>query len=405
MHYFKKVLKIKDIFDVHHNIGVCYENMRDYESAETTFFNCYQTYKSYNYKLLYSLANVYYINKQYSKSIEFYKKITDYEKKIKIKYFSSFNYLAQKKFKIGFELYENRTYFNDVNPQTNLCDRLDIPSINFWNGKDKCKKLLIVAEQGLGDNIQYYRFIVELSELYPNMIIHFFCKKEIAHLFKKYNNIEIVDNLILHLINVYNYDYKIYIMSLPYILKLTKIQPNKINYINKDENKYAYWKEKLSSFKRKKVGIVYNGLLSSFIEKNIPLIDFKVLCDLDIDLICIHRKNDIQEEFSKLPSSMIDKIHYFDIDNDKPFVDTIHILQNIDLLITIDTFIVHLAGIMNVKTWLLLGRYSEWRWANDDSTTYWYNSVELIRMREKKELRFILETLTSKLKTFCITNN
>jgi tetratricopeptide (TPR) repeat protein len=197
IHYFKKVLKIKDIFDVQHNIGVCYENMRDYESAETTFFNCYQSYKSYqsyNYKILYSLANVYYINKQYSKAIEFYKKITDYEKNFKIKYFSSFSYLAQKNFKLGFELYENRTYFNDVNPQTKLYDRLEIPGINLWNGRDKCNKLLIVAEQGLGDNIQYYRFIVELSELYPDMIIHFFCKKEISHLFKKYNNIEIYEH-------------------------------------------------------------------------------------------------------------------------------------------------------------------------------------------------------------------
>ena len=84
------------------------------------------------------------------------------------------------------------------------------------------------------------------------------------------------------------------------------------------------------------------------------------------------------------------------LDNDKPFEDTIHLLQNLDLLITIDTFIVHLAGILNVKTWLLLGA-SEWRWSDDASKTYWYNSVELIRTKENEELKDLIKTVKTKL--------
>jgi ADP-heptose:LPS heptosyltransferase len=53
-------------------------------------------------------------------------------------------------------------------------------------GIDKCNSLIIVAEQGLGDNIQYYRFIIELAEKYPEMNIHYFCKKELSHIFKTY---------------------------------------------------------------------------------------------------------------------------------------------------------------------------------------------------------------------------
>jgi hypothetical protein len=52
---------------------------------------------------------------------------------------------------------------------------------------------------------------------------------------------------------------------------------------------------------------------------------------------------------------------------------------------------------MNVKTWLLLGYYSEWRWSNEETTTYWYNSVELVRMREKQEFKNILKTVKNKL--------
>jgi len=146
--------------------------------------------------------------------------------------------------------------------------------------------------------------------------------------------------------------------------------------------------------KRYKVGFVYNGLLSSFIDKNIPLAEFEKLCDLNIDLICIHRKSEVEKDFSKI--SFLDKIIHYDIDNDKPFEDTIHLLQNLDLLITIDTFIVHLAGILNVKTWLLLGA-SEWRWSDDASKTYWYNSVELIRTKENEELKDLIKTVKTKL--------
>jgi ADP-heptose:LPS heptosyltransferase len=97
-----------------------------------------------------------------------------------------------------------------------------------------------------------------------------------------------------------------------------------------------------------------------------------------------------------------DKIHSFDIDVDTPFEDTIHILKNIDLLITIDTYIVHLAGILNVKTWLLLG-YSEWRWSNNETKTYWYNSVELIRRKpEENELKDMIPRVKSKLEDIIV---
>ena len=86
-----------------------------------------------------------------------------------------------------------------------------------------------------------------------------------------------------------------------------------------------------------------------------------------------------------------------------PFEDTICLLQNIDLLITIDTYIVHLAGIMNIKTWLLLGT-SEWRWSDNPTSTYWYNSVELIRTTGEQKLPDLLSNVKEKLKLL-VNNN
>jgi len=384
-HYFKKVIQIKELSDVYANMALCCVNLKMYKEGEEYLLRSYQIDKSH-YQTTTTLGEIYYHTKKYKKSIEYYKQnlIPDNYTQL---YNLSFAYLSDKQFKLGFELYDNRLKFNRINKMTNIKERLEIP-LEYWDGKTTCNRLLIVSEQGLGDNIQYYRFIIELSEKYPEMKITYFCKQEISHLFHTYKNVEIIDSL-----TFYIYDYKIFLMSLPHILQLSTIVPNHINYIRTNPEKRIYWKEKLDDISpRLKVGFVYNGLLTSYIEKHIPLKEFESLCDLDIDLVCIHRKSDLEKDV------MIDseRFHHFDIDTEAPFEDTIHILQNIDLLITIDTFIVHLAGILNVKTWLLLG-ISEWRWSDGADKSYWYNSVDFIRTKQNQRLTDIMPTVKEKL--------
>jgi ADP-heptose:LPS heptosyltransferase/Tfp pilus assembly protein PilF len=384
--YFFKVLKIKELPDIYNNAGNCFINLKQYKLGEMNFLKSYNIDGNDGAKR--ALGNIYYYIKQYDKSLEFLKKITN--KQDSDLYNMSFTYLSKREFKKGFELYETRLKSNNINKQTGLKERVDIPQIADWNGVDKCDKLLVLYEQGIGDNIQFFRFIIELSNKYPTMKIFYFCKNTLAHIFKKYENIEIIDNVVF-----FNYDYKIFIMSLPRILKLDRIKQNQEQYIKISDDKLLYWKERLQHLKRYKVGFVYNGLLSTFIEKYIPLSEFEKLCELDIDLICIHKKSEIQEELLKI--NFKGNIHFFDIDTEVPFEDTIHILKNIDLLISIDTYIVHLAGVLNVPTWLLLG-YSEWRWSNEDKTTYWYDSVELIRRSDKdKEFKDLIYRVKDKL--------
>jgi tetratricopeptide (TPR) repeat protein/predicted O-methyltransferase YrrM len=388
--YFKKVLLIKELTDVYCNIATCYIALKNYKQAEVFLLKSYNLDKN-DVKTNDSLGHLYYYIKKYDKSIDHYNKTNNSDKNHDHKYNLSFSYLSKKDFKTGFTLYENRLKDNKINKQTKLKERVDIPGLKYWNGTDICNRLLVVYEQGIGDNILYYRFIIELSEKYPSMKIDYFCRHEVSNLFKTYKNIQIVEN-----INLPDYDYTVFIMSLPKILNLSTIEPNKINYIKTKNDKLLYWNKKTSSLKKFKVGFVYNGLLSSFIDKYIPLQEFEKLCDLDINLICIHRKSEVEKDLKNI--KFRDKITHYDIDNGDPFEDTIHLLQNIDLLITVDTYIAHLAGVLNVKTWLLLGT-SEWRWSDDKNKTYWYNSVELVRTKENEELKDLIKTVKNKLLT------
>jgi ADP-heptose:LPS heptosyltransferase len=362
---FEKILPLLNhpIPDLLNNIGFCYGKIKDYDSAMKYYIQSNTINPNINnYKIL---GDINFYIKKYDLSIKYYNKAGDSHI---VLYNKCFPYLAQKQFKIGFELYEYRL-FNNYCEQTKKNNRVDIPNIDYWDGKKQCNRLLVVYEQGIGDNIMFFRFVIELSIKYPNMMIDYFCKDTVRHLLNTYNNINIIDNVILAL-----YDYKLYIMSLPKILEITNIIPNSINYIKVNKEKLEYWNQKLSTINKFKVGIVNNGLLSSFIDKNIPFEYFKKLSELNVELISLDKDNS-----------------QFEIDSDKPFEDTICILKNIDLLITVDTSIVHLAGVMNINTWLLLGYGSDWRWFNDNmSVCPWYNSVQIIRMKENKPFYNIL---------------
>ena len=183
-------------------------------------------------------------------------------------------------------------------------------------------------------------------------------------------------------------------MSLPYILKIKSIpRINNYNFLKIDERKQIYWKNKLKSDKLK-VGFTYKGLLSSFIEKNIPLKYFEDISKLNIDFIVLHKKDEIKDDIKDI--DFFNNIIEYDIDKELPFEDTIPIIQNLDLVITIDSAIVHLAGSLNINTILMLGYGSDWRWFYNEEEL-WYNSVELVRMKENKELFHILPIVKNKI--------
>ena len=382
--YFKKILIIKnDIPDVYNNIYLCHFKLKQYKLAEINLLISLKI--TYDEKTIETLGFLYGCLKEYDKAIFYFNKLLT-DNNHSIKYSLSYIYLAKKNFKYGYELYESRLKNNNISPITGEKERVDIPFIPYWDGIKDCDSLLVVYEQGIGDNIQYFRFIIQLSHLYPNMKITYFCKNIVSHIFKEYSNIKVVKDIE----NIFAYNYKAYIMSLPYLLGVEMIQPVTENYINIDEEKVVYWSEQLKIRNPKNklnVGFFYKGLLNVHIEKNLPLESFKLLSELNINLICLHKTADIVEDLKTI--SFKDNIITFDIDKDKSFVDTIAIFKNIDILITVDTSIAHLAGVLNVKTLLLLGYISEWRWFNNNDKI-WYDSVELLRMTENSELKNIL---------------
>jgi tetratricopeptide (TPR) repeat protein len=388
----KKVLRIKnDIPDVYNNLSSCYVNLRQYKKAETALMISLKL--KVNNGTHFALGNLYFYMKQYDKSIFHYKEITILKTNTSYLYNLGFSYLAKKRFLKGFSLYENRLHDNSIDSFTNQIKRVEIPWIPFWDGKQPYSHLLVIYEQGIGDNLQYYRFILELSQKYPDRKITYFCKNTVAHLFQKCLNVDVVLN-----IHENYFDYKVFIMSLPYCLQIKEISPCIDNYIQTNFQKDIFWKNYFSthySNRPFKIGFVNNGLLNSFIEKNISLEEWGFLGDFDqVSFICLGK--DISKEEKK---GCAKNISFLEIDNDLPFQDTASILPLLDVFITVDTAIAHLAGVMKIKTWLLLGYGSDWRWfSNTEYTSIWYSSAfELIRMQENKDMKELLPIVKQRL--------
>lgn len=85
------------------------------------------------------------------------------------------------------------------------------------------------------------------------------------------------------------------------------------------------------------------------------------------------------------------------------FADTLAILETLDLLITVDTAVAHLAGAANLPVWVLLPAYSELRWLTGRTDSPWYPSMRLFRQRELNEWKPVIEEVREALTNWCST--
>jgi ADP-heptose:LPS heptosyltransferase len=82
------------------------------------------------------------------------------------------------------------------------------------------------------------------------------------------------------------------------------------------------------------------------------------------------------------------------------FLDCAHFINHLDLVITVDTSVAHLAGAIGKKTWLLIAHANDWRWGNEAEHTFWYPSMRIFRQLEKGNWDSVFENVNSEIKKF-----
>ena len=289
----------------------------------------------------------------------------------------------------GLELYEWRLKMKEFESK--------IPRKNLiWDGSKslKRKKFLVYEEQGLGDIIQFCRYLPLLKQ--KGAQVTFKVKQKMHAL------LHTIDGDIV-LVDSYPDDNKIDfeapLMSLPFLFN-TNLDtiPSRIPYLFADHDKAASWGKRLTKATFK-VGICWQGSKNKIdFGRSFPLSLFIGISQLpNVELISLH-KGEGEKQIKDINFEMTTLGDDFDAGEDA-FIDTAAVMANCDLIITSDTAIAHLAGALGCPTWLALKKIPEWYWMLDRNDSPLYPNMTLYRQKQRGNWKYVFDTMQRDLRS------
>jgi len=252
-----------------------------------------------------------------------------------------------------------------------------IPDTNIkkWTGQDlKGKHLLVIAEQGVGDTIQFLRFMPALKK--QGAAITLQCARSLIRLFNNYSFVDqAIDNIDHDTVDA---DYYIPMMSLPCILQINlENLPDSIPYLMTEISSLRKWKKRLEKIPGYKTAIVWAGNPGHENDANRSccLQDFSDILQMDDIHFYSLQKGAALQQIDELPIGIIEDLN----DGLDDYADTAAAISCMDLVITVDTSVAHLAGALGKQVFLLLPFSPDWRWLLEREDSPWYPGMKLFR--------------------------
>ncbi len=246
-----------------------------------------------------------------------------------------------------------------------------------WRGEDYCGKTLLVHyEQGLGDSIQFLRYLPMAKALGGRLIL------EIQKPLRTLMGTQAVADRIIEADPdkppQAQYDLHASLMDLPAVFA-TEIDavPAAVPYLTADPVKSEYWRNRLLG-PRFKVGIAWSGA-TSYDRNDLRSTSFELfqsLCKLPKIAVYSLQKGPRADEIRQLPANLPLEDLAGDLHD---FSDTAAVIRNLDLVISVDTSVLHLAGALGAEAWGLICTAPAWQWLLDRTDSPWYPTVKLYR--------------------------
>jgi tetratricopeptide (TPR) repeat protein len=290
-------------------------------------------------------------------------------------------------FEQGWEGYESRWLAGK-----SLKDALGV-KFPDWSGKVvQGERLLTMNDHGLGDTIQFSRYAPLAAR--AGAQVTFLCPGKLHRLFAAYEGVRVVEQVD----DAEAFDAQIAVSSLPraFGARLDTI-PAAIPYLKPEEALRSKWAARIGA-RGFKIGISWQGNPNpeADIGRSIPLAAFAPLAALpNVRLISL-QKGAGAEQLAKLPQGMIVETLGDDFDaGPDAFVDTAAAMAHLDLIVTCDTSIAHLAGALGLPVWVALKKVAEWRWLRDRADSPWYPTMRLFRQRERGDWQEVLARIAA----------
>ena len=260
---------------------------------------------------------------------------------------------------------------------TGQLQRPDIPRPR-WDGRPLAgRRILVHGEQGIGDSLQFVRFLPRLAEQGAHVV--FACKESLRPLFERTPGIDEwfpIDRPAPPDFDVYTP-----IGSLPGLLGIDETtMAAEIPYVFPDPMRVDAWRSRVTGLPGLRVGVAWQGsptFLGDHL-RSIPLRHFAPLAIDGVTLVSLQKgfgEEQVAEVAATVPLTVLDGL---DADG-ATMMDTAAVMQHLDLVITSDTAIAHLGGSMGVPTWVALAYSPDWRWQRVRVDSPWYPSLRLFR--------------------------
>jgi len=253
-----------------------------------------------------------------------------------------------------------------------------------WSGEESIagKTLFIYAEQGLGDTIQFCRYAALAQAKGAKVILA-------------------VQDGLIRLLNALGpaiqivplnatpdaFDMHVALLSMPLALRTDgNTIPANIPYLRAEPEKVSDWRTRIGSHGFK-VGICWQGNKGVVADagRSFPLRHFEGIAKHPGVRLISLQKNDGVEQLQDVPAGMmVETLDGFDAGPDA-FIDAAAVMESLDLVITADTAIAHLAGALGRPVWVVLQHVPDWRWRLDGQDSPWYPTMKLFRQTQRDD--------------------
>jgi len=259
-----------------------------------------------------------------------------------------------------------------------------------WNGSDLTgKTILLHTEGGFGDAIQFIRYVPQVGERGGQIILE--CQGELVRLFAQVSGIS---RILRRLDALPYFDFQIPLQSLPRVFQTTQANiPATVPYLTASKEIAQNWKERLASEPGPKVGLVWAGSNTTGGRRSNSLDIFAPLAEVRGIRFYSLQKGPESKQPAPRGLSIADYTEQL-----SDFADLAGFIENLDLVISVDTSVAHLAGAMAKPVWTLVGFVPDFRWLRNRLDSPWYPTMRLFRQEKGEKWTAVVARIANELR-------
>lgn len=366
------------------NLGVCYFSLDQFESAVQSYLRAISLDPSY-VEAHNNLGNALVKLFQHEEALKSYAQALALDPSYVEAYWNKALALLQLgRFSEGWVLHESRWAKPSFQP---ILRHFPQP---IWDGSFSIggKTLLLHAEQGLGDTLQFVRYVELVQALEAHVVL-----EVQAPLVPLFNGLFALEALVKQGDPLPSFDCHCPLMSLPLAFQTTlSTIPSAVPYIKSYPEKERFWGEKLGPTSQLRVGLVWSGDLRHQNDKHRSIALAELMAALPSSFEYLSLQSEIRDSDRQALENSDRLIHFGP--ELKDFSDTAALCSQMDVVVCVDTSVAHLSGAMGKPTFLVLPYNPDWRWLLERTNSPWYPTMQLYRQAQLGSWQSALENVS-----------